>query len=469
MREFPNFVDELVNHFLSSGFDYNISFISTICLLSTLSPDFKVEALTYKPSSEELKLVDYPLNLYYVLSGEAGTGKSTLLDKMLNIYLQISPLKDNVISAKSSSMGIFKNLSDEWNYVLANGDDADWLLDPELKDGSINEALLKLWNRQYLEHLIQSKEFTGVKRVTFTAWIGIHGFNGINKEQIQNGLARRFIVYTYPKTDKVAKYSIKDIKITKEMKKKKKNLSERVNPKVIEKLKEFIDKFIKPNKIKTIDEYDDYRIYLIDDKVEAYLREVFDRVEKYLTTKQKFLDQVIRTYPEILQRFVAVASLWNGEMVVKEDDKYVNLGRSVSVEQLKKTDETLWAVMCDYYDELEKAKLGKIDYRIEDFTESIDDMVDFSIREGMTYKKDFVCPVWRIKRNYSIDIDKLKKIIETGISTERLKIFLGITKNGKKGYYLCSEDVDNVKKICKDNQIILKTFVAYNLIESLAL
>lgn len=467
MKRFPDFVKELTNHFVRSGFNEELSFISTVCLLSTLSPDFKVEALTYKVDSEELRLVDYPLNLYYVLSGEAGSGKSTVLDKMLDIYLRISPTTDNVISARSSSMGILKNIKDEWNYVLANGDDADWLLDPELKDGSINEALLKLWNRQYLEHLIQSKEFTPKKRTTFSIWIGVHGFANINKEQIQNGLARRLIVYTFNKKEKQLVYSeitLADIKKTK-----KKNLSDRISNGLAEQLRQFIKDFIKPNEVKDMNVYEEYRIYIINDRNEMYLREVIDRIERYLATKPKFLDQVIRTYPEILQRFVAVCSLWDGTMVVEEDGKLVNLGRSVPLDLLRKTDEILWKVMCNYYDDLEKAKLGKIDYRIEDLSETIDDLIEFSQRSGMTSGKNFVCPLWKIKRNYSIDVEKLKKILETGVSTEKLKMFLGVSSNGKKGYFVCSDETEKIKMICIKNKIEIRKYVNYNLIESLVI
>lgn len=194
---YPNFIKELTKHFMSSGYENDVSLISSICLLSSLTPDFKVEALTYRPGDRNIRKVYYPLNIYYVLKGEPNQGKSTLLDKMLNIYLKISPIKDNIISAKSSSMGLFKNTSENWNYMLINGDDADWLLNPELKDGSIIEAMLKLWNRKYLERISQSKELTEPKETRLSCWIGLHNFDNLSKEQLNNGFMRRLLVYTF--------------------------------------------------------------------------------------------------------------------------------------------------------------------------------------------------------------------------------------------------------------------------------
>ncbi len=461
MGEFPNFVEILRKHFEDSGFDEKISLLSTGALLSTMSPDFKVEAFTYRAGDNEIRFVDYPLNLYYVLGGKAGKGKSTLLDKMLNIYLSVSPLTDNVVSARSSSMGIFKNLSDDWNYTLVNGDDADWLLDPELKDGSINEALLKLWNRNYLEHLVQSKEFTQTKRTTFNAWIGVHGFKDINKEQIKNGLARRLLVYIFSDDDNKKLNFVKGSK--------KKNLSEKLNPKIEAKMRDFLTKIIKPDLKKNPEDYEDYRIYINDEKTEQYMINVFYRVEEYVSKKPSFLDQVIRTYPEILQRFSATLSLWDGTMIVKEDDHYINLGRAVSIETLKMADKILWDCMISYYDDLETAKLGKIDYKVEDLTDNVMEISDFVKRSGEGSGKNFYCPVWKIRRNYVIDVDRLKKVIQTGVSSDKLYLMISKSSNGKIAFYVGIGDKNILVSKMATAGLKGVKFIDYNLIEDLAI
>lgn len=455
-----NFSKELIDHFMKSGYDKYTSTIAAVGLLSTLTPDFKVEALTYRKGDKEVRKIEYPLNLYTVFSGKAGSGKTTLLNKMIDIYTKISPIIDNVVSAKSSSMGIFKNIPENWNYTLINGDDADWLLNPELKDGAINESLLKMWNRRYLEKILQSKDFSNTKNTTLTIWIGIHGFEGIDKGQIKNGLVRRFLVNVFlDGEEKNIRYSDSD-----DIGKRKKNISEQLNIKVINQIKLFIKDFIKPDikKDYNVENVENYRVYLVDNHTERYLRKVFDRVEDYIKTKSPILDQVIRTYPEILQRFVAVYSLWDSNMIViNEKGEYENLGRVISVSLLKEIDELLWNNMLNYYDELEKVKLGTIKFVSPDYEEQVNDMRDLIKREGKIY-----IPTWKVKRNYSIDINLIKKIIEIGINTGSFVLFFGKRlKNKKKGYYLATEY--NEEELKKD--FIEVKVLDYNFVEELVL
>ena len=456
--KYPNFIRELTKHFMSSGYNNDISLISSVCLLSSLTPDFKVEALTYRPGDKNIRKVYYPLNLYYVLSGKANKGKSTLLDKMFDIYLKISPLKDNVVSAKSSSMGLFKNTSADWNYMLINGDDADWILNPELREGSVIEAMLKLWNRKYLERISQSKELTEPKETRLTAWIGLHGFENLNKEQISNGFMRRLLVYTFEDFEEK-----EEIKYSDELNigKTKKNLNKELPYDLIMKFRKFIAEVIKPEQRR--EDFENLKIFLINDDIERYIRKVFDRIENYVKTKPEHLSSIIRTYPEILQRFVSIYSLWDGETVQYEDGELKHLGRAILLEQVEHIDEILWRNLVYYYDDLERVKFNKINFHVEDMSDNIKEFIEFSRKNGINSGKDWFCSIWKLKHNYSYDILKIKKIIETGVNNNSFKLFTGKGNNNKKSYYLAS-NTEGLVSLLKKNNITEAKIIPSNLI-----
>ena len=461
---FPNFTEELTKNFIDSGFSNDVSFIASISVLSALSPDYKVEALTYKPGEEEVRTTLYPLNLYLLVFGDAGSGKSTILQKMQEIYSIVSPLKmDNVVEAKSSSMGLIKNIKDEWNYTLLFGDDADWILDPELKDGTIIDALLRFWNSNKLGRVLQSHESTNPKKSTVSMWLGVHKLEQLNRDQIENGLMRRMLAYHMIK-------KVNKVKYVGEAKRTRKNLWTLPEINLLENMKQFVNGYIKPHIQK--DTYQIYENYIIglasSPGVDNVMFKIFDRVEDYGEKKPRFMESVIRSYPEILQRVAAIYSLWNGEMIVKiPDEEEQRLNMVVLDSRLKEMDKILWKIFIEYYDELENVKFGMREIPEEDLSKKVIDMKEFALRTGKSDGTDFICPLWVIRRHYSIDINRIKKIIETGVNTETFSVVKAKPPTGKKGIYLISK-TDTIINYIKTNGFSEVTPIKTDIIMNIA-
>lgn len=434
--KYPNFHEELTKHFILSGFSKGESAIASICILGAMSPDFKVDALTYRGDSKEFTNTEYMLNLYLFLYGEANSGKSTLLNKMLNIYESIIG-PSTVVSAKSSSMGLFKQLDKNERFILLFGDDADWLLDPNLKDGTIVEALLQFYYSTKIPRLLQSHERTEERRSVINLWLGIHEFTEVlNKDQIYNGLMRRFLPIKFASNHNTKEFIAKSNH---------RQIYESLPNDLLNQFKNYVNYRIQPHKEKNRDEIQEkYMLHINNlEPTMNFMAKIKIRLDETIKKYPEYLAPVIQTYFEILQRASAIVSLWDGSMVYFLDDEddpnseWINM--IVREDTLKAVDDMLWTSFEKYYTDLANTNFDGKKYIPATYEDQIEKVIDKAKMHGKTNGENFIASKSEITRNLRWDNETMEKVFEIGNRTERFKMQILVEpKTHRKHQYIIS-------------------------------
>ena len=431
---YPNFHEELTRHFILSGFSKEKSAIASICILGAMSPDFKVNAYTYTKNSNEFVHTEYMLNLYLFLYGEAGSGKSTLLNKMSDIYESI--IGDNtIVSAKSSSMGLFKQLDKKERFILLFGDDADWILDPNIKDGTIVEALLQFYYSTKIPKVLQSHERTTDSKSVVNFWLGVHELaNNLNKDQINNGLMRRFLPIKFTTDDSTDKI-INKLSV--------RNLLESLPKDLLKDFKDYVNYRIQPYKEKNRDEIQEkYMLHVnILGQTVDFMAKIKNRLDATIKKYPKHLAPVIQTYFEILQRASAIVSLWDGSMVyfVDEDPDSEEINMLISEDRLKAVDDMLWSSFEKYYKDLASIDFDGKKYVPDTYEDQIEKVVDKANMYGKTNGENFIASKSDIIRYLHWNNETIERVLEVGNRTEHFKIRILIEpKTHRKHQYIVS-------------------------------
>ena len=435
---YPNFHEELTRHFILSGFSKEKSAIASICILGAMSPDFKVNAYTYTKNSNEFVHTEYMLNLYLFLYGEAGSGKSTLLNKMSDIYESI--IGDNtIVSAKSSSMGLFKQLDKKERFILLFGDDADWILDPNIKDGTIVEALLQFYYSTKIPKVLQSHERTTDSKSVVNFWLGVHELaNNLNKDQINNGLMRRFLPIKFTTDDSTDKI-INKLSV--------RNLLESLPKDLLKDFKDYVNYRIQPYKEKNRDEIQEkYMLHVnILGQTVDFMAKIKNRLDATIKKYPKHLAPVIQTYFEILQRASAIVSLWDGSMVyfVDEDPDSEEINMLISEDRLKAVDDMLWSSFKKYYKDLASIDFDGKKYVPDTYEDQIEKVVDKANMYGKTNGENFIASKSDIIRYLHWNNETIERVLEVGNRTEHFKIRILIEpKTHRKHQYIVSNTPD---------------------------
>ena len=445
--EYLNYYQELTRFFLKCGFNKSDSAVASLAVLSAMTTDYIVEGLTYK--DVDFRLKNYMTNIYFMLFGEAGTGKSLLLNNMKSVFEDILG-EDHIVSTQSSSKGLFKNLKKADRVVLLFGDDDDGFLDPKFKEGTVQELLLYSWDKTKMSRILQSHEESEKKNVRVNMWISTHELdNRLEKEQIEVGLMRRVFPLKYekilPQDNGNEKQPRKVIR---------RNLDTPLDIKFISNIKKFIDNKIQPFTEKTPDYFQNNCIMRIDitehSKEVEFLNEVADRIEDYIKKVPSYLHQTVRTYFEILQRASGIIALWDGSSVLKIDGKEENLNMIITEDILRNADNFMWPLFTEYYEDLAKIIFSGKKFEPDIYEESIKDVIDKAKIYGKTDGTNFVCPKSYIRRNTSkISTEDFESIIQTGIETGSFMLKVLKEQNAKKpGIYIVSK-TENIVSFLK--------------------
>lgn len=457
---------ELIVNGLHDYLSEDIRVLSTAAIISPFLKRFKIRGLGYKLNSQDVASFDYPLNLYFGLSGKSGVGKTTILkevtknqkeliyaleienskrikNKMGNKNFKRSLYENNFYYGSSSSMGIWKNFQKGRPFHIISDEDADRIMGVEetMISSTPIEALLKLYtNSNEQIKLTFTNETIDVPPDIYLLYLfDMHPVeNYFSENNINNGFARRLITYCF-NDEQIADIDTyitnKNVQILVEGKK---SFSKHIDDWILQTVSEILWD-------KSFDATEEKHIIFTNESATELLKVVDEFNKDMKKFPEGIIGEIAIHYVEHLQRLIGIYTvLQNGDL-------------KVEVKTVRYIDSHLRPVMLNFYKELGKI-LGKpAQGRVFDYTTEITRLKNI-IETADPILKDgkFVATSRRvINQQLHIKKDDLHEVLKVALDSKLLSVATGNKPKSKTALFVGnSYDFEKLEDVMKKNGYI---------------